>query len=227
MAAEATTDKPFGNGIDLKVDMTLPTLSNEAGLKAWDFTLRMNLHELRAIEFIEKNVFEDFNPRQTYLKIKQALTKGTTDSVGILLNEYVTLKRAEFDTFHKYIAKLQQLKERLLALDVDVGQNAHLWLALNGIRATYPEKYERWVLKIENNTLTWDSLITDFAAIANSEAIQPRLSNIVVKKNDKKKGDRKKGDGNTCSTCNKNISKNFLHCNACGHHYPEKAETCY
>lgn len=153
-----------------------------------------------------------------YQKIIQALQRGTFDIAGVLLEEYFTLKRANFASFQAYFTRLEVLHRRLDTMDVSIGEKAHLWAALNGVKTSYPDLYDRLARKMEEDTLTWSILCQEYSAKAVTEETTPAHSKIIV--------DKTNGGGNgkapatssstqdqpmkTCDTCSKECGYNTL-----------------
>jgi hypothetical protein len=104
------------------------------------------------------------NPKKTYDKILVAIPKIAEDTVG-LMEEYAGIRRRNFDSFQKFLDRLQYLKNRLKSIDIDMGPKAHLWIALIAVKDDYKENYLLWCRDMKNNTLTWNSLMEEFSAI--------------------------------------------------------------
>jgi hypothetical protein len=73
---------------------------------------------------------------------------------------------------------LQYLKNRLKSIDIDIGPKAYLWIALIAVKDDYKENYLLWCRDMKNNTLTWNSLMEEFSAIAAREKVQLSMASI-------------------------------------------------
>jgi hypothetical protein len=59
-----------------------------------------------------------------------------------------------------------------------MGPKVHLWIVLIAVKDDYKENYLLWCHDMKNNTLTWNSLIEEFSAIAAREKVQLNLGSI-------------------------------------------------
>ena len=161
------------------------------------------------------------NPKKTYDKVLIAIPKIAEDTVGILVEEFAGIRRRNFESFQKFLDRLQYLKNRLKSIDIDMGPKAHLWIALIAVKDDYKENYLLWCRDMKNNTLTWNSLMEEFSAIAAREKVQLNLGSIQLDSkttrthppNTNKSDNSKKKK--RCNKCNKDVYENNTHCDTC------------
>lgn len=166
-----------------------------------------------------------------YQKIIQALQRGTFDIAGILLEEYFTLKRANFASFQAYFSRLEVLRRRLDTMEIKIGHVAHLWAALNGIKTAYPDLYDRLARKMEDGTMTWSLLCQEYSAKAVTEETTPAHSKITIETTKAPAATTPSPATSSTSTkkcdqCTKGLRKGNQHCMGCGRHHP-KGKACW
>lgn len=166
------------------------------------------------------------NPKKTYDKILVAIPKIAEDTVGVLMEEYAGIRRRNFDSFQKFLDRLQYLKNRLKSIDIDMGPKAHLWIALIAVKDDYKENYLLWCRDMKNNALTWNSLMEEFSAIAAREKVDISMVSIKTATSGTRITHTQSsnfGDGRSdnlskkthCNKCNRNVDENHSHCDTC------------
>ncbi|KAK8007216.1 mRNA cap guanine-N7 methyltransferase [Apiospora arundinis] len=109
------------------------------------------------------------NPKVTYDIIHQAIGKISDDALPDLMRQYSTISRTNFDSYSRFVTKLQELRTKLSALGADMTEKAHMSIALNGIRDTYPDDYRFWVRDLEKGYLKLDGLMMELSNKAAKE----------------------------------------------------------
>ncbi|KAM7211797.1 hypothetical protein V8F06_012834 [Rhypophila decipiens] len=214
-------------------DVPEPEDKESAAYKIW-LNDRADIQDLLSASCRDNAVFDamcncgwkpdEINPHLTYKKAFQALEKSSPDAGVVLWAEYTSIKRSAFDTFAKFTERLQYLRRRLEALGSPLPAQAHIWNALNAVKDVYPDKYDRWMIRVEEGTLTWDSLIADFMAQANTELSTPNTVNVKIevktsgKNNNNKNKDEREEPPKPCTKCNKRLYRGQVHCPGCDRH---------
>src|ERR1700735_498196 len=166
------------------------------------------------------------NPKATYDKVLVAIPRIAEHTVGVLMEEYAGIRRRNFDSFQKFLDRLQYLKNRLKSIDVDMGPKAHLWIALIAVQDDYKENYLVWGRDMKNNALTWNLLMEEFSAIAarekvdiNMVCIKTATSATRISQTQSSNAGRGRFDNPRkkvhCNKCNRDVNENYTHCDTC------------
>lgn len=112
---------------------------------------------------------EEKDPKVTYEIILQAIGKVSDDALPDLMKQYSTMRRTDFDSFKRFVIKLQELRTKLTTLGVTMSEKAHMLIALNGIRDTYPDDFRFWVRDLEKGDLKLENLMMELSNKAAKE----------------------------------------------------------
>jgi hypothetical protein len=119
---------------------------------------------------------DEQNPKLVYDLVLKAIPAMSEDAVGELMLEWSRMERKNYDSMEKYQNRLQFLRRRLKELDCDVGDNAAMWIVLNGIRDYDLRKF--LVRDLYNKTLTWENLMLEISAEAAKETTRMVLVSL-------------------------------------------------
>ncbi|KAN0071038.1 hypothetical protein V8E54_011203 [Elaphomyces granulatus] len=166
------------------------------------------------------------DPKRTYDKVLVAIPRIAEDTVGVLMEEYAGIRRRNFDSFQKFLDRLQYLKNRLKSIDVDMGPKAHLWIALIAVKDDYKENYLLWCRDMKSNALTWNSLMEEFSAITAREKVDINMvsiktatsgTRITQSQSSNPSGGRSDNPRKRmhCNKCNRNVNETHSHCDTC------------
>ena len=109
------------------------------------------------------------DPKATYEIIHRAIGKVSDDALPDLMRQYSTISRTDFDSYKRFVTKLQELRTKLAGLGVTMSEKAHMLVALNGIRDTYPDDFRFWVRDLEKGDLKLDNLMMELSNKAAKE----------------------------------------------------------
>jgi hypothetical protein len=230
----------------------VPRPDDEEARKKWRYD-RGEIDDLIRASIVDTKVWSnltgmgwdgsDSDPKKTYDKLCQYFQNTVSDGPYDDLQEYVAIRCGKFDKMDSYQARLNYLRQQIDACkDITLTDTGHLWMAVRGIEQEYPELYHRMAAGIENKTLTWADLMTEFQRMAVKQNKLPVMSSVTTKPVDKpttrwtdKPTDGTKtreasrpADGKArgpCTTCGKIVYMNSKHCHACGNHH--KGDVCW
>lgn len=129
---------------------------------------------------------DEQNPKIVYDLVLKAIPALSEDAVGELMLEWARIERKNYDSMEKYQNRLQFLRRRLKELDCDVGDNAAMWLVLNGIREYDVRKF--LVRDLNNKTLTWEKLMLEISAEAAKETTRTAFIAVIKDKVEEEDG---------------------------------------
>jgi hypothetical protein len=117
----------------ITTDIPEPEDANEKS--QWK-TNRCNVNLILKATLIEADTYQtlinnswdldDPNPKTMYDKVLIAIPKVAEDTVGVLMEEFTGIRRCNFDSFQKFLDRLQYLKNCLKSIDINMGPKAHL-----------------------------------------------------------------------------------------------------
>lgn len=159
-----------------------------------------------------------------------------------MLREFITIRREAFDKVESFQQRMNYLRQRLTTSPFKQSDEVYTWFALQGIAKEYPDLYNRSIVKIQDNKLTWNDLMVELRQLAVSEAAKPVMATVGVNKPENRTttpaaasttsttaDGKPKGPSKwiQCATCNKRVPKTAaLHCNGCGSHHPGTCWKC-
>jgi hypothetical protein len=197
---------------------------------------------------------EHVDPRQTYLKVFEALQHGTVHTTRLLIKEYFELRPAKFDSMDAYINRVCTVRQRLRNIGIAHPLETDVYTVLSAVKESYPELFDRNIKKMEDKTLTWEILVKDMTeTCVDRDSAKKAMVNVSVNSTGKKKkddttnttssstdiandgkkteeqrrADRIKQFGDKkCSQCDKYFKFEVRHCNGCNRHY-NPANCCW
>jgi hypothetical protein len=171
----------------------------------------------------------DGDPKKTWDFLVECFEGGTADGLLVLHREFVNIRREAFASMEAYQTRVNFLKSRLetTGSPFALPEAGYTWMALSGIDRTYQDLYNRSVIALNDNKLSWGDLMREFARIASNEKAQPALITVSVDNNDKKKDHDKQKGPKPCSICQRKLLANSRHCNGCDNHVNKNSKTCW
>jgi hypothetical protein len=104
-----------------------------------------------------------------YDHILRVILTTSEASIRDLIMEMVTINRNKYDSLIAYQSRLVYLRDKLKNIGVQFDDRAHIILAIEGLRQTYPNWYFFWIYEFEKGTLTWESLMEDLLKKGSTE----------------------------------------------------------
>ncbi|KAL2126928.1 hypothetical protein VTI74DRAFT_11598 [Chaetomium olivicolor] len=221
----------------------VPRPEHPAALKQWlddradvDDYLQAAVADLKVWTILEGMGWKavDLDPKKTFDKITQYFEGGSVDGLVTMLQEFALIRRESFASMEAYQSRINYLKNRLQTdgSAFKMPDDGYTWMALKGVTQEYPDLYNRCVIAINNNHLSWSDLMAEFRRVALTEKAQPGLTNVKInkspkiddKKDNNKSNNRKDRDGKPCIVCLRPLYRGYQHCKACGHHIPENKD---
>lgn len=178
---------------------------------------------------------KDLDPYVLKQKIFQSLQHGGKESRILLMQEYTHLRRDKFVTFADFWRRLRVLKQRLDPTGAGLQEEAHILIALGSIRGIYNDVYDRLVRLMDDDKLTWETLILEFNQKKVLEEGLPTAMAKVEVTTAKEKQTTTQSNGNSnsqdwyCKECKKTVTTTkapLSHCKTCDRHYP-KDKICW
>ncbi|KAK3307368.1 uncharacterized protein B0T15DRAFT_554063 [Chaetomium strumarium] len=113
------------------------------------------------------------NPKKTFDKLTDYFTKGTDQDEILLHQQFVNIRRANFDRLEDYLMRVNYLRCRLNSTDFKLNDKAYVLLTLQGIATEYPDLYEKYAKELKS--LKWESLMRKLYIVAVREDARTRI----------------------------------------------------
>jgi hypothetical protein len=120
------------------------------------------------------------NPKMTFFKLTDYFTKPRYRPMGtdifqsaivkgglLLHQEFVNIRRANFDRFEDYLTEVNCLRCGLDSTDFKLNEKAYVILALGGISTEYPDLCLKYAYDLKD--LKWESLMRELYVVAIRE----------------------------------------------------------
>lgn len=241
-------------------DVPQPAPEQPQELRTWeeerktvDNYLRAHIGDSKILRKLEDMGWdpEVINPKSTFDFLVKYFEGTSSDSFAMLNKEFSNIDRVKFASMDAFQSRVSYLRHRLKATGspwAQLGDSAYQWMVLKGIQDANTDLYNRAVIGMENNTLTWNSLMEELQKIAVAEKTQAAFAQIKIDGNPTKKSkdnntpkdnnNGKTGGNNKqkvpfsekekkpCETCKQMISTDYQHCpGGCGNHIPKKVSS--
>ena len=116
------------------------------------------------------------DPKKTFDKIAQYFENGSADSDARRLQELYALRRERFDSMEEFMTRLGYLRDRLGRTEFKLADDgAYTWLAVKAVQKEYPDLYNRSVVKLQANNLTWSDFLAELWELNVEEVMQLEL----------------------------------------------------
>ncbi|RYP20582.1 hypothetical protein DL765_002739 [Monosporascus sp. GIB2] len=154
---------------DLKTCLSeIPQLKGEENLTIWDMMLCDTLDLHGQLKYI-KEAFPEPEDKTTekwaqgHKERTNAICMASDDALSHLTKQYSTISRAVFDCYKRFVTRLHELRMKLSSLGVTMSEKAHILIALNGNRDTYPDDFRFWARDLEKCDLKSDNLMMELS----------------------------------------------------------------
>lgn len=226
----------------------VPQPTDAAQAKIWHQERALTRHilvtslmEPRIVSLLKNNGWQmtEKDPKATFDLVERTIPTVGRINAARMFQEFVQLRRPQFDSMHAYVHRLTTLKTRLASLDCAIPEVGLVSVLLAGVRDSYPSEYNRWCREFEDKELSWESFIRELTRIGNTERGDLRLPLVEtnkIKPSNQSRSTSTNGNNNlsekrrkertVCTICNKQSWTGLIHHDKCGKHIP-KGGQCY
>lgn len=154
-------------------DVPQPAPEQPQELRTWeeerktvDNYLRAHIGDSKILRKLEDMGWdpEVINPKSTFDFLVKYFEGTSSDSFAMLNKEFSNIDRVKFASMDAFQSRVSYLRHRLKATGspwAQLGDSAYQWMVLKGIQDANTDLYNRAVIGMENNTLTWNSLMEE------------------------------------------------------------------
>ncbi|KAK3947887.1 hypothetical protein QBC32DRAFT_190983, partial [Pseudoneurospora amorphoporcata] len=155
------------------------------------------------------------DPKYLFDLVLSCIGRVTSEARSEVLAEFLSIKRASFDSMHAFLHRYTILRKRTITdakfnIDDDLETN----LLYNATKAHYPVDAKMWQQAIEDKTMTVNYLMSKLSDIGNTEKRMSTNLTVQVKttgtantanntNNKDSKGGRTRDEKIACTSCDK------------------------
>ncbi|WPJ67123.1 hypothetical protein SMAC4_14120 [Sordaria macrospora] len=178
------------------------------------------------------------DPKYLYDLIRKTVGKVTNEARADILEEYTSLRRANFNSMASFLVCYDLLRNRVAECGLKINEKVEVLNLYNMVKRQYTVDAKFWAAEMAKDKLTTLQLLSHLSILGNTEARMTNLT-VQVKKttstastNDKKDSNNKNDKDRTnhkqvtCSDCGQSMRDDFKHF-PCGHHRNPRTADCW
>jgi hypothetical protein len=132
------------------------------------------------------------NPKDLYDDILRILPMQSENAIAEMIDEFCSIRRKTFTTFHKFLDRLQHLRMRIRQLIPEFVDSICVWIALSSVKEYH--FYSTLMVAKKENKLKWEDFTRQLLVEANREGAdttllaQPRTGSVGSNNDNRRKG---------------------------------------